>query len=91
MKFMSFFNNRQGFMKMSRRKQSNRGVMWASLISVAVSSIALLMRRGGNRNTAPSLQNFVNNFTSKRNVPMMDDAALTEFSEELISKAMQNK
>lgn len=91
MNWMSFFNNKQGFMKMFRKKQSNRGVMWASLISVAVSTIAFYMRRGQKNTTSPSLRNFVNNFTSNRNIPVMNDAALTEFSEELITKAIQNK
>lgn len=38
----------------------------------------------------PSLQNLVKNFSANTNIPQMNDAALTEFSEELISKATQH-
>lgn len=92
MRMISLFNNRQqqGLMKMFRRRQRNNGVLWASIISVALSTAAMFMRRGRKITNVPGLRNFVNNFTSNRNIPAMNDAALTEFSEEFISKAVQN-
>jgi hypothetical protein len=103
MKLISMLNKNQAFMKLFRRKQNNNGVMWASLISLAVSAVAYVLSKGLRQNTnentntekrrynTPSLRNFVSSITPKGNISMMNDAALTEYSEELISKAIENK
>jgi Na+(H+)/acetate symporter ActP len=100
MKLMSMLSKKQPFLNLFRKKQNNKGVMWASLLSLAVSAVAYVLSRGQQQNTnnenkqrykAPSLRNFVSSITPKGDIPIMNDAALTEFSEELISKAVQNK
>ncbi len=98
MNLFSLLNKRQPLMKMFRRKQNNnRGVMWASLLSLAVSAAAYVLSRGqkqtneGSTSKTSPLQNIVSNLAPKNNISLMNDAALTEYSEELISKAIQNK
>lgn len=95
MKMMnSIFNlaGRQSIMKMlKRRRNNNRGVMWASLISLGISAIVMAMRKGQRNNMPGTFQNMLKKFTVKNNGSMMNNTALTEFSNEFSSKSFQNK
>jgi hypothetical protein len=95
MKIWSLFR-KQPYMKMFTRKRSNKGAVWASLISLGATAAVWGMSKGkmtkGNseeRKNKPT-GNMLTNLIGNRNIPMMNDAALTEFSEELINKAVNN-
>jgi hypothetical protein len=97
MKIWSLFR-KQPYMKMFTRKRSNKGAFWASLISIGASAAVWGMTKGkmtkgnGNREERKNQPtgNMLTNLIGNRNIPMMNDAALTEFSEEIISKAVNN-
>lgn len=92
MKRMSLLNSvtKQPYMNMFRKKRSNKGVMWASLISLGVSTLVMMLSKGKRKNVTSPFQNFTKNIAPKSNISMMNDAALTEFSEELLTKAVEN-
>ncbi|MDP4084145.1 MAG: hypothetical protein Q8934_05965 [Bacillota bacterium] len=97
---------KQPFMKMFTRKKSNKGFLWASLLSLGASAAVWGMTRGKKMipnqqqpqshatrtesNRTP-FQNMFKNLTINKNISTMNDAALTEFSEELINQATQTK
>ena len=86
MKVMSLFK-KQPYMKMFTKKRSNKGAWWASLISLGATAAVWGMTKGKKReSTMLPLQNMFKNLTTNKNIPMMDNSALTEFSEELINK-----
>jgi hypothetical protein len=88
MKMMSLLNSvkKQPYLNMFRRKRSNKGVMWASLISLGVSTLVMMLGKGQRKNVTSSFQNFTKNISAKGKIPMMNNAALSEFSEEFLSK-----
>jgi hypothetical protein len=90
MKKMSMFNRQM--MKVFTKKKNNKGVLWASLISLGASAAVWGITKGKKReiNTLP-IRNMFKNMNLNKNIPIMNDAALTEFSEELIDKATKNK
>ncbi|WP_066369940.1 hypothetical protein [Neobacillus fumarioli] len=81
-------------------KRKRRGTMWASLIGlgISISAAAFGITRGRRKNNNDVLpfSNAIRNITPKlnirpkMNVGNMDNAALTEFSEELLSSAINN-
>ncbi|MED3563623.1 hypothetical protein [Bacillus xiapuensis] len=94
--------NIQPFLNMFKRKRKNRGAMWASLFGLGISAAVFGVTRGKRKISVPPIQNMQNsvqnnmqnmmkNFTPKTNINMMDNAALTEFSEELLESALKNK
>ncbi|MGG5254185.1 hypothetical protein ACQYAD_11885 [Neobacillus sp. SM06] len=85
------FASRQPFFKMFSRRRNNKGAMWASLIGIGISAVAMLTRNKGQKKV-PSInfQNLMKNNPLKTSSPNISDAALAEFSEELMSKALQN-
>lgn len=95
MKKISMFNllKKQSFMKrLMKRRKNNKGIMWLSLFTIGISSLLMGMRREQNNDAGQQpLQNMIKNFTSKRGMPLMNDAALTEFSEELLASALRKK
>jgi hypothetical protein len=82
---------------MFKRKRKSRGAMWASLFGLGISAAVYGITRGKGKISAPriqnmqSMQNMMKTFTPKTNINMMDNAALTEFSEELLESALRNK
>ncbi|NRD80357.1 hypothetical protein HPT25_23840 [Bacillus sp. BRMEA1] len=82
-------------MFMPKRKKGF-GAMWASLFGVGISAAVFGLTRGKRSNFALPLKNTLNNFTPSMNIgrtdiSRMDNAALAEFSEELMESAMNNK
>ncbi|MED1467734.1 MULTISPECIES: hypothetical protein [Bacillus] len=94
--------NIEPIFNMFKRKRKSRGAMWASLFGLGLSAAVYGVTRGKRKISALPLQNMQNNmqtnmqnmvktFTPKTNIGMMDNAALTEFSEELLESALRNK
>ncbi|MGZ4159930.1 MAG: hypothetical protein ACXVNF_03905 [Neobacillus sp.] len=82
---------RRSFFRLFRQKRNNRGAMWASLVGLGISAAVFGVTRGKRTVNALPLQNLVKNFKPKADLNMMNNAALTEFSEELLSSALENK
>lgn len=81
---------RQPFFKLFAPKRKSRGAMWASLLGIGVSAAVFGVTRGKRKDFALPFQNAVKNFSPKTNLNLMDNAALTEFSEELLESALKN-
>ncbi|WML44771.1 hypothetical protein [Neobacillus sp. PS3-40] len=87
MKIMSLLK-KQPYMKMFTKKRSNKGAVWASIISLGATAAVWGMTKGKMRESKMQpLQNMFKSLTANKNIPIMNDAALTEFSEEFINKA----
>lgn len=65
--------------------------MWVSLIGLGLSAAVFGVTRGNRKDITVPFQNIRKNFSQKTNLNLMDNAALTEFSEELIESALTNK
>jgi hypothetical protein len=85
--------NLKPFFSLFAKKRKRRGAMWASasLLGIGLSAAVFGITKGKRRDIAHPLQNMVKNFGSKTNLNFMDNAALTEFSEELLTSALNNK
>lgn len=81
----------QPFFKMFARKRKNRGAMWASLLGIGLSAAVFGVTKGKRRDLALPFQNMVKNMAPKTNLNLMDNAAITEFSEELLMSALNKK
>ncbi|WHY75557.1 hypothetical protein QNH20_15620 [Neobacillus sp. WH10] len=81
---------RQPFFKLFAPRRRNRGAMWASLLGLGLSAAVVGVTRGKRKNFELPFQNAVKNFSPKTNLNLMDNAALTEFSEELLASALKN-
>jgi hypothetical protein len=99
MKIMSLMR-KQPYMKMFTKKRSNKGAVWASLISIGATAAVWGMtkskmkdstRDSSKDSTKKPVRNMLTNLIGNKNIPMMNDAALTEFSEDLINKVVNNK
>lgn len=91
MKMVSLLKSvrKQPYLSMFNKKRNNKGVMWASLISIGVSVLMMMLRKGKQGNITSTIQNFTKNM-GKGNMPMMNNAAaLTEFAEEFQTGKMQ--
>jgi predicted histidine transporter YuiF (NhaC family) len=75
----------QPFFKMFAKKRKNRGAIWASLVGLGLSAAVIGVTKG--RGKIP-IQNIAKNLTSKNNSNRMDNAGLTEFSEDLLKSAL---
>jgi hypothetical protein len=75
------------------KKRKRRGAIWtsASLLVIGVGAAVFKVTRGKKKDFALPFQNMVKNFSSKTNLNQMDNAAITEFSEELLTSALKNK
>lgn len=87
--------NRLPFFNLFTPKRKSKGTMWASLLGLGLSAAVLGVTRGKRKDITRPIQNAVKNFTPnlspKANINLMDNAALTEFSEELLSSALNKK
>jgi hypothetical protein len=85
--------NIQSFFNLFAKKRKRRGTMWtsASLLGIGLSAAVFMVTKGKRKDLALPIQNIVKNFTPKTNLNFMDNAALTEFSEELLTSALNNK
>jgi len=86
---------KQPFFKLFTPKQKSRMPFWASLLGLGLSAAVFGITRGKRRDFALPFQNVMKNFSEKTNFPSLnvnvnDNAALTEFSEELIESALNN-
>ena len=82
--------NKMPFLNLFMPKRKSRGTMWASLLGLGISAAVFGMKRGKRSDITRPIQNAVRNFTPKTNINLMDNAALTEFSEELLTSALNN-
>lgn len=91
MKIMSMVK-KQPFARMFTRKKSNKGFLWVSLISLGASAAVWGMTKGKKTdiNRMP-IKNMFKNLKINRDMPLMNDAALTEISNELMDKALDPK
>jgi len=67
--------------------------LWASLVGLGLSAAVFGITRGKRKDFTLPFQNVVKNFSEKANLPrinVMDNTALTEFSEELMESALNN-
>jgi hypothetical protein len=83
--------NGQSFFKMFARKRKSSGAMWASLLGIGISAVVFGVTKGKRKEHALPFQNAVKNFAPKANLNLMDNAAITEFSEELLMSALNKK
>lgn len=81
----------QSFFRMFAPKRKSRGAMWASLLGLGLSAAVFGVTKGKRKDIALPFQNLVKNFSPKTDLNMMNNAALSEFSEELLSSALENK
>ena len=79
---------KQPIFKMFAKKQKKRGALWASLLSLGISAAVFGVTKGKRKLPALPIQNMVKSFTPGNKINMMDNAALTEFSEELLESAL---
>jgi len=82
---------RQPFFNLFTPKRKNRGTMWATLVGLGLGATVVGVTRGKRKNFTLPFQNAVKNFSPKTNLNLMNNAALTEFSEELLTSALKNK
>jgi hypothetical protein len=84
---------RQPLFKLFTPKPKSRMPLWASLVGLGLSAAVFGITKGKRRNFALPFQNVMKNFSEKTNLPslnVMDNAALSEFSEELMESALTN-
>jgi (p)ppGpp synthase/HD superfamily hydrolase len=92
MKMVSFLKTvkKQPYLNMFKKKRNNKGVMWASLISLGISTLMMMLSKGKRQKVTSSFQNLTKNITSKSGMPMMNNA-LAEFGAEFFSKNISAK
>lgn len=71
-------------LNMFGRKRSNRGIMWATLLSLGVSAATYGLGRNRMRNILNPVQNIMSNIQTRTAGRMPNAVALTEFSKELV-------
>ncbi|AZU62914.1 hypothetical protein CHR53_17580 [Neobacillus mesonae] len=92
---------RMPLMKMFMPKRNNKGAIWASLAGIGIGAAVYGMTKGRRNNMALPLRDSVKNMAGpirdsvknmvpKMNLNNMDNAALTEFSDELLASALNN-
>ena len=85
---------RQPLFKLFTPKPKRNMSLWASLAGIALSAVVFGLTRGKRKDFALPFQNVMKNFSERSNLPslnVMDNAALTEFSDELMESALNNK
>jgi (p)ppGpp synthase/HD superfamily hydrolase len=92
MKMVSFLKTvkNQPYLNMFKKKRSNKGVMWASLISLGISTLMMMLSKGKRQKVTSSFQNLTKNITSKSAMPLMNNA-LAEFGAEFFTKDISAK
>lgn len=78
------------FFNMFAKKRKRRGTMWASLLGLGLSAAMFGMTRGRRKDIALPFQQNIKNFSPKIGLNGMSNAALAEFSEELLASALKN-
>ena len=76
--------------KMFSKKRKSRGTMWASILGLGISAAVFGLTRGKRKYNTQPFQNLLQSFKPRNNVNLMSNAALTEFSEELLDSALRN-
>lgn len=83
---------KQPYIRMFAKKRSNKGVVWASLLSVGATVAVWGMTKGKkNEKKSIPLRNMFANMIGNKNFTNMSNAALTEFSEELVNNVLKKK
>ncbi|MCM3568945.1 hypothetical protein [Neobacillus mesonae] len=92
---------RMPFIKMFMPKRKNKGAVWASLAGIGIGAAVYGMKKGKSKdmdlpkfgtmkNITSPIKDSVKNIVPKMNINNMDNAALTEFSEDLLQNALNN-
>ncbi|MCL6572002.1 MAG: hypothetical protein K6T88_10020 [Bacillus sp. (in: Bacteria)] len=81
------------FTNLFAKNKKRKGSIWASasLLVIGVGAAIFGVTRGKNKDFTLPIQNIVKNFSAKTNLNQMDNTAITEFSEELLTSALKNK
>lgn len=89
----ALFNMRrvQNRFNIFRKRRNNRGMLWTTLLSLAVSAAAFGIKANRNRNIQSSVQNLMSNLNIRNMAQMPKTAGLAEFSKELLPNNEQNK
>ncbi|EKN62986.1 hypothetical protein M670_02074 [Schinkia azotoformans MEV2011] len=89
----ALFRTKRGLniLNMFGNRRNNRGIIWASLLGLGVSTAVYGLRNTRNTNILQPIQNVMNRVQSRTAGPMPNMADLTEFSEELIPQQNINK
>jgi hypothetical protein len=82
---------KQNIFKIFGRKRNNRGMVWASLLGLGVSTAAYGLKRNQNRNMLRPVQNVMNNIRMRTTSNRPNVAAVTEFAKELVPNMKSNK
>ncbi|MGG3468967.1 hypothetical protein ABES02_15970 [Neobacillus pocheonensis] len=83
---------KQPFFNLFMPKRKSRGALWASLVGLGLSAAVFGVTKGKRKDFALPIQNAVKSMAPNfNNINRMDTAALTEFSEELLESALNNK
>jgi hypothetical protein len=80
---------KQPYLNMFTKKRSNKGVLWASLISLGVSTLMMMLSKGKREKVTSSFQNLTKNITASK-LPMMNNA-LAEFGADFFSENLPAK
>lgn len=89
----ALFNMRrvQNRFNIFQKRRNNRGWLWTTLLSLAVSATAFGIKRNRNRNIQNSVQNLMSNLNVRNMAQMPKMADLAEFSKELMPNNEQNR
>jgi hypothetical protein len=95
------------FLQMFMPKRKRNGSLWASLIGIGLTAAVFGLARGNRKDVALPVSDAIKNFTPKMNfqgmnnivkniapnlnLDRMDNAALAEFSEELLESALNKE
>jgi hypothetical protein len=73
--------------KMARKRRSNRGIMWATLLGVGVGAAAYGVGKNRNKLNGETLQNMMSKIPQGGNFQAANLAGLAEFAKEIIPAA----
>jgi hypothetical protein len=91
MRVMSLIR-KQPYIRMFTKKRSNKGAVWASLLSLGATAVVWGMTKGkkSEKKSVP-LRNMFTNMMGNKNFTNMSNTALTEFSDELVNNVLKKK
>lgn len=76
---------KQNIFKMFGRKRNNRGIVWASLLGLGISTATYYgLKRNQNRYMLRTIQNVMNNIRMRTTDNMPSVAVVTELAKELV-------
>lgn len=76
------------FINMFMKKRRSRGAWWASIAGLGITAALFGVVKGKRKFSSLPLNNMFKNLTPNMDINRMDNAALTEFSEELLESSL---